>query len=62
MLEYAKTILQKVSFDKALFEKELRKAVRQIVPAERTHFKEWCYQQFSKLYRRVLDRVFAQLA
>lgn len=60
MLEYAKTILLKVSFDRILFEKELRKALRTLVPAELRELKAWCYQQFSKLYRRVLNRVFTQ--
>ena len=32
MLEYIKTILQKVSFDKALFEKELAKAINMLIP------------------------------
>lgn len=62
MLEYAKTILVKVSFDKILFEKELRKALRMLVPAELVQLKAWCYQQFSKLYRRILNRVFRQAA
>ncbi|WP_426493085.1 hypothetical protein [Hymenobacter sp. 102] len=60
MLEYAKTILLKVSFDRILFEKELRKALRNLVPAELSELKTWCYKQFSKLYRRVLNRVFRQ--
>jgi len=60
MLEYAKTILVKVSFDKLLFEKELRKALRQLVPEELLNFKAWCYEQFAKSYRRILNRVFAQ--
>lgn len=34
MLEYAKLILEKVSFDPYLFEKELRKAVTRLCPAE----------------------------
>ena len=38
MLEYAKTILLKVSFDRALFEKELRKAVRTLAPDELLQF------------------------
>ncbi|SNR43551.1 MULTISPECIES: hypothetical protein [Hymenobacter] len=62
MLEYAKTILLKVSFDKILFEKELRKALRMLVPTELSELKSWCYQQFSTLYRRILNRVFAQPA
>ena len=62
MLEYAKTILVKVSFDKILFEKELRKALRQLVPDELLQFKAWCYEQFAKSYQRILNRVFANLA
>ncbi|QNH63011.1 hypothetical protein [Hymenobacter sediminicola] len=62
MLEYAKTILLKVSFDKILFEKELRKALRMLLPAELLQLKEWCYEKFSTLYRRVLNRVFTQSA
>ncbi|GAA4376582.1 hypothetical protein [Hymenobacter koreensis] len=61
MLEYVKTILIKVSFDRTLFEKELRKALRTLVPEEVKQLKAWCYTQFSKLYRRVLKRVFAQV-
>ena len=60
MLEYAKTILLKVSFDRALFEKELRKAVRTLAPDELLQFKDWCYKQFIKVYRLVLNRVFGQ--
>ncbi len=62
MLDYAKIILQKVSFNKALFEKELRKALKAMLPAEITAFRVWCYQQFSRLYRRVLNRAFRQAA
>lgn len=62
MLDYVKTILLKVSFNKALFEKELRKALKVLVPAEVPDFRTWCYQQFSRLYRKVLRRVFNELA
>ncbi|AMR28570.1 hypothetical protein A0257_16690 [Hymenobacter psoromatis] len=60
MLDYVKLILLKVSFSKKLFEKELRKALQLIKPAELPEFKTWCYQQFARLYRRVLKRVFVQ--
>ena len=60
MLEYAKTILLKVSFDRALFEKELRKAVRTLAPDELLQFKDWCYKQFVKVYQLILNRVFGQ--
>jgi hypothetical protein len=62
MLDYVKMILLKVSFSKALFEKELRKALNMILPAEVLDFRRWCYQQFSRIYRRVLKRVFAEVA
>ena len=60
MLDYVKMILLKVSFSKKLFEKELRKALQYILPADLAEFKTWCYQQFARLYRRVLKRVFMQ--
>lgn len=60
MLDYIKTILVKVSFSKVLFEKELRKALQQILPIELADFKNWCYEQFARLYWTVLNRVFAQ--
>jgi hypothetical protein len=60
MLDYVKMILLKVSFSKALFEKELRKALKQVLPADLPEFKTWCYQQFARIYRRVLKRVFIQ--
>ena len=60
MLDYVKTILLKVSFSKTLFEKELRKALRYVQPAELPSFKTWCYEQFARLYWAVMNRVFAQ--
>lgn len=62
MLDYVKMILLKVSFSKALFEKELRKSLTMILPAEIEDFRHWCYQQFSRIYRRVLKRVFGELS
>ena len=61
MLDYVKMILLKVSFNKALFEKELRKALKILLPVEVPDFRSWCYQQFSRIYRRVLKRVFGEL-
>jgi len=59
MLEYIKTILQKVSFDRKLFEKELRKAIAMLVPEEIKVLKAWCYEQFGKMYAAVLRKCFA---
>ncbi|MBC5993017.1 hypothetical protein [Pontibacter cellulosilyticus] len=60
MLEYIKTILLKVSFDKMLFEKELRKAFKVLIKEELQELKKWCYAQFSGMYLLVLNKVFAK--
>lgn len=62
MLDYVKMILLKVSFSKMLFEKELRKAFALLAPAELPDFHSWCYEQFARVYRRILKRVFGELA
>lgn len=44
MLEYTKTILQKVSFDAKLFSKELKKAISRLLPSEIEELKRWLKQ------------------
>lgn len=61
MLEYIKIILGKVSFSKELFEKELRKAIKMLVPKEVEQLKDWCYARFSHLYEDILNRNFQGL-
>jgi len=56
MLEYAKTILKKVSFDRKLFEKELKKALKVLIPKELKEFKKWCYEQFGHIYNVILNK------
>lgn len=41
MLEYTKTVLQKVSFDVRLFSRELKKAIDRLLPHELKELKEW---------------------
>lgn len=41
MLDYTKTVLQKVSFDAKLFTKELKKAVSRLLPSEIEELKIW---------------------
>jgi hypothetical protein len=55
-------ILLKVSFNKALFEKELRKSLKMLTPVDVPDFRTWCYEQFARIYRRVLNRVFSSVA
>jgi len=59
MLEYFKTILSKVSFDKKQFEKELLKAIKQLLSDELSVFREWCYEKFGKIHEPILNRSFA---
>ncbi len=59
MLEYFKTILSKVSFDKKLFEKELLKALKNLIKEEIKDFKEWCYNEFGNIHGVILNRCFA---
>jgi DNA replication protein DnaD len=44
MLEYYKTVLQKVSFDAKLFSKELKKAISKLLPFEIEELKHWLLQ------------------
>jgi hypothetical protein len=58
MLEYVKTILKKVSFDRYLFEKELFKAIKTLVKEEIKELKSWCYEKFGQKYPNILNRCF----
>jgi hypothetical protein len=44
MLDYTKSILERVSFDPALFYKELQKAIKTLLPHEMVQLKEWLYR------------------
>jgi len=41
MLEYSKTVLKKVSFDTLLFCKELKKALKTLLPEEVEELRVW---------------------
>lgn len=58
MLEYSKTVLQKVSFDPGLFERELLKAINNIVEEKLQEFRNWCFYHFGELYSEILIRCF----
>ncbi|MDP5121328.1 MAG: hypothetical protein NWQ46_07030 [Spirosomaceae bacterium] len=60
MLAYVKIILEKVSFDKTLFEKELKKGMNLLLPEEVKELKSWCYAHFGSMYRTVLNKIFKQ--
>lgn len=47
-LDYAKLILEKVSFEPKIFKKELRKALKKSSKRDFKHLMEWCREKFSK--------------
>ncbi len=46
MLEYSKVILESVSFDPALFKKELIKAVNRLMDSEAEQLLTWCVARY----------------
>ena len=58
MLDYVKMILEKVSFESSLFEKELRKGIKLLAFREIRELKKWCYDKFGSIYRGILNRTF----
>ncbi len=58
MFELSKNILEKVSFDKMLFRKELTKAMRWLKPNEKTLLKMWCLTTFGHMYKDVILDVY----
>jgi hypothetical protein len=56
MFEFSKKILEKVSFDKALFYKELVKTLKWIRPDERMLLYAWCIANFGHMYKeQIMD-------
>lgn len=60
MLEFRKKILSKVSFDKDLFKKELKKSIKWMNKKELLHLKIWSlitFSQYKKIIIDVFDRI-----
>lgn len=45
-LEFYKTVLEKVSFDQALFTKEYSKAIEELPVVDRFLLEQWCLKRF----------------
>lgn len=61
MFELSKNILQKVSFDKTLFRKELTKAVNWLKPDEKMVLIVWCIATFGDKYKDVISEVYKNI-
>ena len=61
MLEYSKTILQKVSFNRDLFKKELNKAIRFLKREEIVLLQIWCMVSFNDKYADIIREVFRNI-
>ena len=61
MYEMSKQILQKVSFDKKLFGKELAKAIKWLKPNEKTMLRMWCLSTFGHAYKDVIIETFKKV-
>ncbi len=62
MFEYSKKVLEKVSFDKTLFRKELIKAINWIRPDEKTLLKVWCLSTFGNEYQQEIIEAFSKFS
>ena len=61
MLEFSKKILSKVSFDKSLFKKELKKSTRWMSNKELIHLKIWALTTFAG-YKEIILEVFDNIS
>ena len=61
MFELSKKVLEKVSFDKTLFRKELIKAVKWLKPDEKMMLMVWCLATYGNQYRDVIKEVFKNI-
>ncbi len=60
-LDFSKKILRAVSFDKALFQKELRKIIKWLNNTDEVRmFQEWCIVEFGAKYPKIIQSTFAK--
>ncbi|MBK7971220.1 MAG: hypothetical protein BWY67_00775 [Bacteroidetes bacterium ADurb.Bin397] len=62
MFEYTKEILMKVSFDRVLFRKELKKAVKWLKREERGLLMVWCITTFGHRYADIIAETFKHVS
>lgn len=58
MFEHTKVVLQKVSFDRNLFAKELKKSIKWLKKEEAMMLKAWCIVTFGYTYKDIIKEAF----
>ncbi len=61
MLEFSKHILKSVSFDRALFQKELMKMLSRLKPDEATLLKAWALATFGHVYGDMIQEAYRSI-
>lgn len=62
MLEYSKTVLQKVSFHPGLFKKELMKSLQWLKKEEVILLQVWCVVWYNDRYSEIIREVFRNIS
>ena len=62
LLNYAKLILSKVSFDESLFRREIRKFLSELKGQECSLLRQWCVQEFGTVHGQLLQEEFQTVA
>ena len=57
-LEFVKDVLSKVSFDRVLFKKELKKAIQWLKEPDLSRLKQWCLATFASQYEAEIKESF----
>ncbi len=59
MLELTQKTLREVSFDAALFQKELNKALKWLTDKDEINaLRKWCFREFGTYYKEILETAF----
>ena len=62
MLEHQKIVLQNVSHDKALFEKELKKSIIWLKSYELYKLYAWVKENYGRTHKDIINDVFSLIA
>jgi len=62
MLELCKKVLLRVSANRKLFARELKKSVRHLKGDDLQKFKIWCLEQFKHSHGKMIEKTFRNYA